>query len=339
MIYTLCLVTAEMIPLSNLQNRISQRPARLQLGLSPSILLVNRQVSVEAMKFLYGWNTFFVDLLSSWTCTGVRGISRFRNRQICVKCSRTSLHHDRATQIMNLTPRKIGTLPVSWNPRVRFVRRLQISLRSYSFQQWRKFNDIASCISDGCNPAWRCLHQYHYAVPPVMHLDLLILHIREPGVLNAEDVDFLCTSNSCAAEYIFGRSAAIWRKHVQKDMRRELCWLLSFARGQAETVVMSNSGGSLALEEVATSTLLGRARSLRHNRLATVRNKIPPRFRRSGQLAQIHPPNVAKKPPSEGRESLGSWQVDHVSLMPGLLRDSGVMFVSHGGADLIYDAI
>ncbi len=363
MIYEQCLVSTKMIPLSNLKTRHDERPICSRLSLNTGLLRVNRQVHTEAQGFLYAQNTFSVDILASWECTGVRPASCLSDRIICAKCSALSISHEflstkqQAADTLSVSEqRKSDNLamphksllleqrdadtPTQWLANTDLIRRLHVTLQPYSFYQWQSCNAVFPLVACGCSPTICCSHQFQHALPPKMSLDVLIIHLSKPAMINSDDLMMWCYANCCAAEYMLGNTAEKWKRHVRRDMKREICWLMSFARGAGRNVVLASSPWTWELDpRMMTMLTRENACRTRKSRCESVHTAVPSWLRRSGQLSKaskrvLSVRNIIEKDRSyefmPGR--------DYVNEVSQHLGDSGLLLIGSAGSDLLHDS-
>ncbi len=335
MIYEQCLVSTKMIPLSNLKTRHNERPIRSRLDLNPGLLRVNRQVHAEAQGFLYAQNTFFVDILASWKCTGVRRGSCLSNRIVCAKCSTLSISND----FFGLGQRDAETLPTQWLANTNLVRRLHVALQPYSYHQWRSCNAVFPLLKYGCIPTVSCSHQFQQALPSNMSLDILIIHLSKPAMMNADDPRLWCIANRCAAEYTLRNTAEKWKRQFGRDMKREVCWLMSFARGAGRNVVLAVSAQTWELDPDAAMMLMSeKASRSRQSRCENVQTVVPSWLRRSGQLSRMSK-SIVRMLDIEDRENSYMPGRDYIGEISEHLGETGILLVGSAGSDLIFESL
>ena len=191
------------------------------LGLSPS------PAYREGSKVLYGENTFYVDLQPMWQYTRTKHIrdllpARLNSQHphACLACSDRvhAVNHDRTVRGQQYA--NMLQTSDSWNPVVHKIRRLQISLRPYSYSQFADVCLIKFWLQripalEDRRLVYSCFHSFQNALPPLRQLDLLILHVAKlPLALAEEEMEL-------SSAVLYPVNATPWRLNVQLDMARE----------------------------------------------------------------------------------------------------------------------
>ena len=228
-IYAECLLTSsDVIPLSNLRTDASLRPPTQNLGLIPSVLRSCRQIHEEAVTVLYSENFFFADLVTPWAYTQPlrwRQCFQFEpdDLLICLKCEqepesgRPSVNSDRS----------------AWTANTGLVRRLQISIRPYSFLQWRLRQRSAFP-----NRFAGCAHTLATAIPSNLTLDVLIVRILKRSLLYQDE--YIPRDNWFAIGFRYqGPDSVEWRRHATKDTSRVARALFALGARIAKVAILA----------------------------------------------------------------------------------------------------
>ena len=348
LIYEECLVSDDTIALSNLQLRSRYHPRHQSLRLVSNILLACRQVYTEGSAVLYAANTFHVDLQPLWDYTRMGRFRYLLNKRVytrdpyaCMACS--GLAHVK----LAVTGRPhFKSHSARWNPRVHDVRRLHISLRPYSYSQYWSVGSLHSYLQriaekDDRALVHSCSHSLQHALPKLRHLDLLILHVGKPAIaVSEENMDL-----SAAIFYPF--NANPWKICVQKDMDREILWLLSFAKQSANCIVIPESGSAQGLNDMHRGHVTRACSRPRRGVLEETQrvvDKVPDRFLRTGNLARIKrrhaPPELttAELPWNVGTTH-DEYRVEAANERIEGARESGVVPLLRCSQDLIHDSL
>ena len=302
-ILKLCLDSDEILELKNLQ---FERRGRLQLrphylGLFPNILRVCRQLNEEASQLLYGANTFFLDIQPMWQYTRDQAICGLLEEEICSQhpytcllCSKKiqGLTSTEAAEPNTIQSAESPTKVCRWSSGIEYIRRLQLSLRPYTYQQYHDVYAIKFYLQKFSNKKDRklihnCLHSLKDALPPGLQLDMLILHIARPAVALPTDQKSLVS----AMRYLIDAEA--WRSDVQRDMNRDISQLLTFARRSTKVLVLPNTGSAQGIPFTGNFD----------NSTLEIFTKVPGRFLRTGSLARMK----SRKPNSVKRDPDPSW--------------------------------
>ena len=358
-IYGECLVSTEVIDLSNLRMGSHNHPRfrHQALGLLPNILRTCRQIEEEASQVLYGSNMFSVELQPMWEYTKHRKIRELLDDQMCARCPYACLaccdkihsthnmrySRSRGTPCPIFRPTayaRLVQITPAWSRRVHQVRRLHVALRPYSYNQWFNIDTIRYwLLGIGCKEdrgmVHGCNHSQQHALPKLRNLDLLILHVSKLSlVLAEEDMDLVPIG-------LYPVDAKAWRASAREAMTRETSWLLSFAKQAAKVIVVPDSGDAQGLTPEQRDYLdltCGRPKRGALPLNQTIFTKIPPQFLRTGSLATI----ASSQPPVAPVEELlpywtrfpGSAQEDIARV-----RRNCEVPVLHGSQHLIYDSL
>ena len=230
-VYAECLLVRGIIPLSNLRTDASLRPLHQELGLNPSILRICRQVHKEGTLVLYSENFFYADLIAPWAY-----IRPLRWRQcfqlnpsdlvLCLKCQ---------TQSGAVCPSTNQDM-FSWIASIQLVRRLQLSIRPYSFLQWQ-FKQ-RSAFPDRYTS---CTHTLPAAIPMDVSLDLLIVRMSKRSLMFLDECQSRDSWTLLALRYSTGDSVA-WRKQAKRDVAREARALFALGGRIARTTLFAGPG-------------------------------------------------------------------------------------------------
>ena len=319
-IYDYWLVSTCMIAITNLARDTSLRQTREHLGLLPNILQTNSQVHAEGIVKLYGLNTFYFDGLAAWTGHEIDGASQ----EICAECSYWSLWEDYNTNRRHCSIAEPVLL--GWNPQIRLIRRLHISLRPYSFSQWDDVRKALDLLEDACRPTYTCAHMLFSSLPQSLSLDLLICSISKLALVDWCEVTFPARVGLLARRYVTHSDR--WRRNVENDMSREIRRMVLFAQRASRTVVVPDLEKAMSLDSTLHTQLIQPPLP------PIVCTTIPGYYKRSGNLSKLrtskgisgHLRGTARRRVVE--EKLGS-VVEHLS-------HDGVALVSNYGPELIW---
>lgn len=228
-IYAECLLApADVIPLSNLREDASLRPSSQKLGLVPSILRSCRQIYQEAVTMLYSENFFFADLVTPWTYTRpLRWRQCFQlapeDLLLCLKCEQ-----EQESSLSSLSSDNLA-----WAANTKLVRRLQVSIRPYSFLQWRLRQRSAFP-----NQLARCTHTLATAIPPNMTLGVLVVRILKRSLLYQDEC--IPRDNWFAIGFGYqGPDSVEWRRHATKDTSRNARALFAWGGRIAKVAILA----------------------------------------------------------------------------------------------------
>lgn len=232
-VYDECFIAAKPINLRNLAP-YPHAPVPQRLYLIPNLLASCRQVYEEGVIKLYGGNLYFVDLTSPWRFSQSmqwRGLSKPHPRplDICLVCQRTTPFDMISTDKSLLGP---------WNPNLRRVRRLQVSLQQYTYSQWKYRQPSAFP-----RVPQSCLHVSYMALQEPLQLDLLVIRISEHSLLSIEDSRRLSCWYAIAQGYS-SRDIDSWKAKGGQDLKRLTNDVLRFAARNASNIVITSPGRS-----------------------------------------------------------------------------------------------
>lgn len=230
-IYAECFVSTRPINIRNLsmshKSLVSPR-----LCLAPNLLSTCRQVHEEGIVKLYGENLYFVDFTSSWRFSRSlqwRECFEIEAEQldICLVCQRTGLH--------GLIP-NAELSQEEWNPNLSRVRRLQISLRQYTYSQWKyRQPSLFPRIPRGC------LHVPYAILQRQLCLDLLIVRVLERSLLSIEDSSLPSSWHTVSQRYNV-RDVELWKSEGAEDLARLVEDVLQIATPKANNIFISGLG-------------------------------------------------------------------------------------------------
>lgn len=174
--------------------------SRLSAGMTPTILRVCKDFATEGAEMLYGLNTFFADIQTMYSnnhapCFPI-AVSDEGSRLFCLRCTNNSV-----ARYVQLRPNRVSAqkevkteYQPMWNPNTIWIRRLQVSLRPYTYYEFSRANTLyrmrslpALVKSESLSPVESCVHCFQDALPTNMKLELLILHIGRPALIAAEE--------------------------------------------------------------------------------------------------------------------------------------------------------
>ena len=230
-IYAQCLLVRGIIPLSNLRTVASLWPPHQAFGLNPSILRVCRQVHEEGTLVLYRENFFYADLVAPWAYNRpLRWRQCFQldpdDLVLCIKCQRQS------GSIVSSTNED----GFSWTASTQLIRRLQLSIRPYSFLQWQ-FKQ-RSAFPDRYTS---CTHTLPGAIPMDLSLDLLIVRMSKRSLMFLDECESRDSWTLLALRYSTGDSVE-WRKQAKRDVAREARALFALGGRTAKTTLFAGPG-------------------------------------------------------------------------------------------------
>ncbi len=226
MIYAECLLTDNVVAITNLRNDETSRPAHQALGLTPTLLRTCKQVYLEAVQILYNDNVFFAELQPAWT------FHRSAQWQRCFQLSSDELSFCLGCIPQGRLP--ASEQPVSWSPAVAYVRKLQVSIRPYSYLEW--------CLKQpSAFPATiDCQHTTKRALPPELKLDLLVIRVNRRALMTRHNSRIRDNWALLALRYETG-DAGEWRASGKRDMSRELRRVLGYGSLHSGTVVLAGT--------------------------------------------------------------------------------------------------
>ena len=266
-----------MLPMAILRDN-ADKMCRERNNLAPTILSTCRQVYEEAVVKLYALNTFYVDHLAAWTWDGVESIFKGPRRRMCAECSYWSLWQD-----YNCDDKSLDQNPhfhVTWNPNVRLIRRLHVSLRPYSFSQWNDVRKAVGLMEDGCRPIYSCSHMILDQIPRCLSLDLLVCYISKPALLDRFEVTFPARVGLLAHNY--GDHGGHWRRDVEAEMDFEIARLYHLSQRVSKIVVFPDSDSTMASEFTQSNHHAYHSR-----RPMLISSTIPAYILRSGNLSML----------------------------------------------------
>ena len=290
-IYEVCLVSNSMIELACLRIGPEQKyiTRERRFGIHTPVLRTCRQVHDEACKILYGLNLFYVGLQARWRYTRAVAFQELieqetwaRQPLACLKCSKKvrglTSSEIAAPELSNSSEYSLETSTSCWSTNIGRVRRLYVNLRSYSYQQYHDIYAIKFHLQKLHSKQDRalvesCSHSFPTAIPKIMDLDLLVLHITKRSLVSAGD------NHSLMAAFRYATCAGEWRANAQEDMAREVAPLLEFASRNAKVVVLPDRSGSQVLSDSSCFRDGGE----------DVCNSIPFRFLQTGFFARSQP--------------------------------------------------
>ena len=275
-IYEYCLVSNRMLPLAILSDNADRL---CRTALAPAILSTCRQVYEEAVVKLYALNTFYIDHLAAWTWDEVESTFKGPRRRICAECSYWSLWHD--YNYDRDRPLELDSqFAVAWNPNIRLIRRLHVSVRPYSFSQWDDVRKAVGLMEEGCRPIYSCPHMILDQIPRCLSLQLLICYISKPALLDRCEVTFPARVALLAHNY--GAHGDRWRVDVEAEMDFEVTRLCRLAQRVSKIVVVPNSDST-----VTSGFTRSNHHSYRSQRPSLISSIIPAYILRSGNLSML----------------------------------------------------
>ena len=331
LIYERCLVSTRMINLTSLVHG-SLHITRERMGLTPQILSTCRQIRKEATMTLYGLNTFYMDHLIAWSLMKSEGHRALGPtlRRVCAECSYFSLWDDygvmaRRDDYGSVERRNddVRNFHITWNPQIRLIRRLHVSLRPYSFSQWDDVRTAVELLDEGCRPVDDCAHMLLDHLPQDLRLDLMVCYISKPGLLDRGEVLFPARLNLLLGKYVV--SGSQWIEQVANEMAAETKSILQFAQRISKVVVLPSSDSTWPI-----NLDILQSRSEFDYRRQCFHTAIPPWLRRSGNLSTLE-----KAEPSDSNVQSNQWRLvrDKLALVSGRLSQDGVIPVSIWGPD------
>ena len=221
-IYAECLVSTDrVIDISNLRINKGMRPQRQSLDLVPALLRSSRQLAEESQSILYGCNVFFCDVVAPWSCPHIwrRLNGGLVDCSVCLRISPQT--HDEAPASQ------------SWSVNTQLVRRLQLSIRPYTFLQWQLKHRMA-CPSMRSGSE----HSISTALPSSMMLDILLIRMSKRSLMSKQESSVIENWHLVTFRYE-SSDVGVWRKDARKDLARQIKSLLAFARHSAKVTVLS----------------------------------------------------------------------------------------------------
>ena len=193
-------------------------------------------------------------------------------------------------------------------------------------------------LGKDARPIFDCSHMFQHAIPTSLGLDVIIVLISKPGLINPEDQKIWSLVNNAAYEYSIQRNYDRWCRQMWNDMQREVSWLLSYATQSAKTLVIPDSGD---VQKLGAGMVKYLAHQLQRPRRSLVQpemtNKVPTHLRRSGQLSHVCPTDrgcaTEVMPPDEIEDGLAE---DHMSAIAQQLDKSGHILLANPGPQMIY---
>lgn len=223
-IYAELLSTDDVIALSNLRRDKACWPVAQTLGLTPALLRTCAQINDEATPFLYWRNTFFQEIEAPW---------EFESSALWRRCFER--FEEPLTTCLASAHREDGpsrAVPSPWGPMVSSIGKLQVSIRSYSYFEWRFRHPSGLADED------RCDHVIKIALPPLLRLELLCIRILPRCLLAGNDIHNRENWTTVALGYETS-DANRWRRCARHDLRRHLRQLLDHATLCSDTVIVA----------------------------------------------------------------------------------------------------
>ncbi|KAK3614076.1 hypothetical protein LTR56_027358 [Elasticomyces elasticus] len=285
-----------MINLINVQMSTTHWENAQSYGLTPAILRVCKEFAKEGIEVLYGLNTFFVDLQ---TMSDNSHSPRFpttpktkdEHELICLHCTNKLVAEQVVERFFGTNPACTPLLDRSalvWNDNIRWIRRLRISLRPYSYYElsgatsFHQLCTLAERVTAlDILPIDHCKHSLQDALPANLKLDLWILHLSKPTLISPEEDRELEASGP---HYEYPKNAVRWLSRIRGDFARDVAWLLRFAQFSAKTVVVPRHGEADPQDALQRLAAL---RTSRRCRLQSISSSIPDWALRMGQLSQL----------------------------------------------------
>ncbi|KAK3115496.1 hypothetical protein LTR53_005112 [Teratosphaeriaceae sp. CCFEE 6253] len=238
-IYEECLVSHSVIDLTALKSQDAQTPRAKGYDLTVQLLVVCRQVWREALPVLYGQNAFHYDLEAMWSyhrpqawriCFGLE----LDDLYACLRCQ---MYQDIKIVPGSSAPTSHPTEEEIWNPNLKLVRQLQVTINPYSYLEWRYRHRTAFPRHN-----FTCPHNVRYSLPEHLRADLLV--IRTP-------IRALMSSTEDAEQ---------WRRRCDHDQARDYADLVAYAHVHSRFTVLA--GKQPMLETTANGSVPAYIREL-----------------------------------------------------------------------------
>ena len=227
-IYSFLLVDEEPINLLTLHGHSRWFCKEPRFCLYLHVLGVCRQMSYEAEEVIYGQNTFFVNVHPLWECA--RPLSWWSHAELqpkvdltCLACSSQDKGEGFNEVDMHL-----------WNVDIQRIQRLHICLRPYTYLQWR-YTKTTRFI-----PATRCRHTFK-SLPDNLRLSLLIVTVSTRSIMSPLEVNDWVHWDHMVWRYLDTPDADDWKRHVEKDLAREVYSILTYAKRCARNIAFACS--------------------------------------------------------------------------------------------------
>ncbi|KAK0837875.1 hypothetical protein LTS02_017886 [Friedmanniomyces endolithicus] len=200
-----------------------------QPRLMPALLGVCRKIYSEAKPILYGLNVFHATITPKAAYRGRRTSLRYHPN----RCTWSRNVREEATEDF-ISAR--GT--IAWNANIKLVRRLSVSLRGYSFEQFLAEDPSFTC------PESSCTHDRVQGIPRGLKLHLMFVSARPREVLWREPLNRsgrrqdqpLFTLQSTLRSEV--HTVKRWRSESQRDMRDCLSDLIGSAPRITEELII-----------------------------------------------------------------------------------------------------
>ncbi|KAK1042150.1 hypothetical protein LTR12_017520 [Friedmanniomyces endolithicus] len=229
-------VAASSTPLFLGSTRLLRLDARAIL--TAQLLVACRQVYLEALPILYGQNVFYYDLEVMWSYhrpQAWRRCFRVDLEDLCA-CLKCQMYQDLKNEVdipaLDMVPQGDDV----WNPNLKLVRRLQVTLVPYTYPEWRYRHRTAFPRQN-----FTCPHSIRYSMPQHLQVDLLVIRAAGRALMTRKE----CSDRQnwyCVASRYGSTDAQEWRSRSNRDKARDLQTLIAYARYHAHSIVLAGIG-------------------------------------------------------------------------------------------------